>query len=139
MATVVFPCTTRLIFFPVYLPNSYFLPAYVPTIPLASTNKPPHCFFTHIIKFSELLNMFIINRLSYLLSNFREFFDHDDRPNYFFSPIFLAFSVVPRESYLLKTLYNVVFCIFNILTTCPYEWPPLTNSTMQSFWPTDKS
>ena len=35
-------------------------------------------------------------------------------------------------------LNTVVFDIFNILATCPYEWP-LTNSTMESLWPTDKS
>ena len=29
--------------------------------------------------------------------------------------------------------------IFNILATCQYEWPPLTNSTMESLWPTNKS
>jgi hypothetical protein len=34
--------------------------------------------------------------------------------------------------------YIVVFGISNILVTW-YEWPPLTNSTMESLWPTDKS
>ena len=57
----------------------------------------------------------------------------------FLLPDLLAFSVLTHESYLLNTLYSVVFGIFNILATCPYEWPTLINSTMESLSPTDKS
>jgi hypothetical protein len=48
----------------------------------------------------------------------------------FLLPDFLAFSVLPCESYLLKTLYMIIFGIFLILATCSYDWPNLINSTI---------
>ena len=129
----------RDLFFPAYPPNSYFLLACTLTIPLTS-NIPPHCFFTHIYIFRIVKSVCNVRQWGFPVcpQTSDDYWDMAIVQTFAF-PDFLTFSVLPRESYLLKTLYTVVFGIFIILATCPYDWLPLINSTMESLWLTDKS
>ena len=82
--------------------------------PKIASNKPPHCiFFSHIYIFRSVKSVCNVRQWGFPIcpQTFRREWRSSKR---FLLPDFLAFSVVPRESNLLKTLYTVIFGIFNI-------------------------
>jgi hypothetical protein len=136
MATVGFPCNTWPVF-PLFTSRIriFFLHMYRQH-PLLRINL--HIVFLHTFIFSELLNLFVVmsnNEAFQFALKLRIIFRPWRSSKLYLLPNFLYYPVI----HTFKMLYTVVFGIFNILATSPYELPPLINSTMESLWPTDQS